>query len=617
MFPTGSLHILLIEDDPDARANLRDILELDDHRVEAAGSAAEALARDDWASISAIILDRRLPDTTADELLPRLRRVAPHAAVIVVTGYADLQGAISALRQGATDYILKPIDADVLRARISRLAEGMRTESELKRQSDIIRSLLDNVSDAVIVVDLDGKVLLYNPAAEDLIGPLREGAPPEEWPELGRAHRPGVDAPYSVKESPLARALRSEQILDEEVYIRRPGAEAGRWLSVNASPIRDDGTVRGAVVIYHDVTQRKLAEEELRQQRDLAEGLIDAAPALVVVLSPEGRIVRYNRFAEELSGYRAEEMMDRDFFDNLLPDRERARIREVFQRTLDELDTSGSVNPILTKDGREREVRWSNRVLKDDESSVVGVLAIGQDVKDLKEAQERALRAERLAAIGQMMTGLAHESRNALQRSQACLEMLAIHVRDRPEALDLIGRLQKAQDHLHHLYEDVRGYAAPIRLQRTECDLSEIWRESWENLGPQRAGRSASLRERIEAPDPRCAVDPFRLGQVLRNALENALAATPDPVEVEIRCARAEIAGLPALLLAVRDNGPGLGPEERQRIFEPFYTTKTRGTGLGMAIARRIVEAHGGRIVAGEGAGSGAEILITLPREEP
>src|SRR3954464_1944406 len=158
-----SLHILVIEDDPDARANLRDILELDDHRIEVAGSAAEALARDDWASFSAIILDRKLPDATADELLPRLRRAAPDAAVIVVTGYADLQGAISALRAGATDYILKPIAADDLRARLGRIARGQRTSSELKRQSEIIRSLLVNASDAITVVDSRGKVLLYNP----------------------------------------------------------------------------------------------------------------------------------------------------------------------------------------------------------------------------------------------------------------------------------------------------------------------------------------------------------------------------------------------------------------------------------------------------------------------
>lgn len=617
MEENGSLHVLLIEDDPATRDNLRDILELDDHRVEGVGSAAEALAWRDWSSISAIILDRRLPDATADDLLPRLRAAAPLAAVIVVTGYADLQGAISALRQGATDYILKPIEADELRARLRRLAEARRAESELKRQAELIRSLLDNVTDAVIVFDPEGKVLLHNPAAEALIGPLRDGGPPQGWhPPEGDA-RPGAPPPGDSGAEPLSRALRSQQIIDQEVYVGRPGGAGGRWLSVNASPIRHDGDVKGAVVIYHDVTRRKLAEEELRRERDLAEGLIESAPALVIVLSPEGRIRRFNRFAEELTGFRAQEIMDQDFFTHLLPDRERCKIQGVFRDTVEGVGTSGTLNVIVTKDGREREVRWSNRVLKDAESKVVGVLAIGQDVEDLREAQERALRAERLAAIGQMVAGLAHESRNALQRSQACLEMLALQVPDRPEALDLIGRLQRAQDHLHHLYEDVRGYAAPIRLDKGDCDLIEIWREAWENLGDHRRGRSVILRERIEDPDLWCHVDPFRLVQVLRNIFENSLAAAPDPVEVEIRCTRSEIGGEPALLLAIRDNGPGLGPEERLRLFEPFFTTKTKGTGLGMAIARRIIEAHGGRISAGEGAGHGAEVLILIPRGEP
>jgi two-component system, LuxR family, sensor kinase FixL len=107
-------------------------------------------------------------------------------------------------------------------------------------------------------------------------------------------------------------------------------------------------------------------------------------------------------------------------------------------------------------------------------------------------------------------------------------------------------------------------------------------------------------------------VDPFRLEQVLRNIFENSLAACRDPVEVA--CSPDTLDGEPALRVAVRDNGPGLNAEQRQRIFEPFFTTKTQGTGLGMAIAERIVEAHGGQIGVGTPA-CGAEILITLPRE--
>jgi signal transduction histidine kinase len=106
---------------------------------------------------------------------------------------------------------------------------------------------------------------------------------------------------------------------------------------------------------------------------------------------------------------------------------------------------------------------------------------------------------------------------------------------------------------------------------------------------------------------------PFHLKQVFRNLLDNALSATAEPVRIVIRASAAELAGRQAVRVAVRDSGPGFSAEQRQRVFEPFYTTKVRGTGLGLAICKRTVEAHGGRIEMGE-AGPGAEVVITLPQ---
>lgn len=360
-----SLHVLVIDDDDDTRANLRDILELDSYIVQTAATVAEALNRDNWSVFAAILLDRKLPDGNAEKLLPRLKQLAPQAAIIIVTGYADLEGAIMAMRHGAFDYITKPINPD------------------------LIRSRLDNIA------------------------------------------------------------------------------------------------------------QRKRAEAE---------------------------IARLN---------------------------------------------------------------------------------------------EQALQNERLAAIGQMMTGLAHESGNALARSQACLEMLTFEVEDRPKALNLINRVQKAQDHLKQLYDEVRNYAAPLKLQLEPWNLAHIWRQAWENLQLLRQDRKAAILEDTDAVELRCTVDQFRMGQVFRNILENAMAACPDPVEIQVQCTPGDIDGKPAVRIAFRDNGPGLNAEQRQRIFDPFFTTKTKGTGLGMAIAKRIVEAHGGRIAAGNGAHRGAEILITLPHKKP
>src|ERR1041385_4897729 len=125
------------------------------------------------------------------------------------------------------------------------------------------------------------------------------------------------------------------------------------------------------------------------------------------------------------------------------------------------------------------------------------ILVVRQDITSLKLAQEQALQSERLAAIGQMVTGLAHESGNALARSQACLEMLSFEVENQPKALNLIQRIQSAQDHLRQLYDEVRNYAAPLKLQLESCRLPLIWRQAWQNLALAREGKDATLKEQL------------------------------------------------------------------------------------------------------------------------
>jgi signal transduction histidine kinase len=266
------------------------------------------------------------------------------------------------------------------------------------------------------------------------------------------------------------------------------------------------------------------------------------------------------------------------------------------------------------KDGVEYYAELHISPVLDPSGRVTNYVSTQRDVTDRKRAEERLLQSERLAAIGEMVTGLAHESRNALQRSKACLEMLAIEVADRPEVLDLVNRVHKAQDHLHHLYEEVRSYAAPLNLRRQRIDLADVWRDCWSQLEIARGGRDFTLREEVEGIDRRVDADAFALGQVFRNIFENSLAACPEPGEIVVGCMPARLGGQAAVQLSILDNGPGLNAEQAQRIFDPFYTTKTKGTGLGMAIVKRIIEAHGGRIAVGR-SGHGTEIVLTLPRQ--
>jgi len=478
----SAMQVMVVEDDADTRANLRDILELDEWRVETAGSVTEVFARRDWSDISVVILDRRLPDGSAEEILPRLKALAPEAAVIMATGYADLEGAIAALRHGASDYILKPINADALRASLSRIVE------------------------------------------------------------------------------------------------------------------------------------RRRMRDALRKEKEFVESLVAQAQAIVLVLDHQGRIVSFNPYLEQISGYPFANVEGYDWFTLFLPQRDRERVRRVFADALSDVETSDTTSPIVTHSGRQRLIKWSNKALKDASGSVLGVLAVGHDVTEVAEAQQKALQTERLAAIGQMITGLTHESRNALQRSKSCLEMLALEVHDRPQALDLLARVEKAQEQLQRLYEEVRSYAAPINLDREPCDLGQVWREVWSQVEPARRGKDVVLQQETNDIDMSCDVDQYAVGQVFRNILENALAVVPNPGKIVVHASAIQLDGRPAVAISFHDNGPGLGPEQRERIFEPFYTTKSKGTGLGMAIARRVVESHGGAIAVGNGSGAGAEIVVTLPR---
>jgi signal transduction histidine kinase len=497
----SALHVLVIDDDADTRANLSDILELDDYRVDTAGTMAEALDRRDWSRLSTIILDRRLPDGSAEELLPHLRRLAPQASVIIVTGYADLEGAISAIRQGAADYLLKPINADLLRSRLAGIAERRRSAEEIVRLN---KDLEHRVTELQTLLDV-------------------------------------IPVGIAIAQDPQCRRIRVNPSFARLLRLP-PGANASLTApDAEKPPYR---VFRGG---------KPLPDTDLPMQSAAARG-VEVRDAEIDIVHPDGETITCISYAA----------------------------------------------PLLDEHGRPR-----------------GAIGAFLDVTERKYAQDRALQTERLAAIGQMMTGLAHESGNALARSQSCLEMLAWEVEDRPEALDLITRIQKAQDHLRQLYEEVRSYAAPLKLEREVRDVTAVCRQAWENLALLRQGRDAVLQAGSPGADPRSPVDSFRLEQVFRNILENALAACPDPVRVCVRATDAILAGRPALRISVCDNGPGLSPEQRQRIFDPFYTTKTKGTGLGMAIAKRIVEAHGGQIAVGTDPAPGAELVITLPREIP
>ena len=311
---------------------------------------------------------------------------------------------------------------------------------------------------------------------------------------------------------------------------------------------------------YHAefLTRETLAEHERGEIRFRV--LVEAAACMVVILTGEDTIAYFSPYGERLTGYSEEEVIGQHFLSLFVPESRRTEVAHEIAATMAGRLTSAHETPILCRNGSQRWIGWNAQQLAEF-AGVPAVLVVGQDFTERRDAQERLLRSERLAGIGQMVTGIAHESRNALQRIQSCSEMLELEVEGNEEAQRLLRKVEEAQDNLVRLFDEVRGYACANSTRASpSVVLESVWREAWQLLETARRGRDAALIEADDGLKVSVPVDRFRMVQVFRNLMENSLAACRDPLRIQIRCRDVHLSGQPAVQVVVRDNGPGLPP---------------------------------------------------------
>jgi len=233
----------------------------------------------------------------------------------------------------------------------------------------------------------------------------------------------------------------------------------------------------------------------------------------------------------------------------------------------------------------------------------------------LDQSQRSAFENEKLAAIGRLAAGIAHEVRNPLGVIRASAAMVREHFREGEDSHRACGFILDEIDRLDGLIASLLAFARPTQLRVRPAAVEEVVARATALADELVRRREARLEARLSAPDAELAVDPDLIAQVLLGLVTNAAEAVPRGGRVELR-ARCEP---DQVVLAVADDGPGVPDADRARVFEPFFTTKAGGTGLGLAMAERIVRAHGGslRVVPGAGAGpggAGACFELTLPR---
>ena len=431
-----------------------------------------------------------------------------------------------------------------------------RAEEALRAKTAVLRSILDNMADAVIVADADAKFLEFNPAGERMFGHGAVDAPPADWPERYGLFLPDSVTPFPAEDLPLARALRGETDNDVEMFVRHAGRPDGVWVLINGRPLTAaDGRPCGGVVVCREITERKTAEAQLREQnvrlREAAEVERQAHDALK---HAEVQLVQ----AEKLSA-----------------------LGQVVAGVAHEVN-----NPLAF-------VSNNMAVLQRD------VAALGRIVRLYREADSvlEVHAPELLAPVQQLAEAL-----------------------DLDYTLDNLDRLtarsREGLRRIQQIVKDLRDFARPGGCGVDAVDLN-VGVASTVNIIVGRAKRlGVEVRTELN-PLPKVTCNADKINQVVMNLVANAIDACGSGGTVTVRTEPAPAGD--GALLTVSDTGAGIDPGVRDRIFDPFFTTKPigQGTGLGLSISYGIVKSHGGMIAVASEPGKGSTFTVRLPLTPP
>lgn len=354
--------------------------------------------------------------------------------------------------------------------------------------------------------------------------------------------------------------------------------------------------------------------------------LVDAVTAIVVALDREGRIIFFNRGAEKLTGYRSEQVLGQPWFGVLVPSERYPDVERSFHQAVARGRPSEYYeNPMVTSSGEERIILWRNTPLSRD-GQLVGTLSFGLDITELRQAESQArlqqakmAQAERMATVGVLAAGVAHEINNPLTYLRLNLDMLDRLAQGDASSLDgeeirrYLADAREAAERVTRIVRDLHSFARPQSDERGPVDMSRVAHSALRLVSNELRHRAEVVIE-CEGVPPVVA-EEGRMVQVALNLVQNALQALPESpgtgswVRVAVEACDQDVC------LTVADNGCGMAPEVAQRAFEPFYTTKSpgQGTGLGLAIAHGIVTSLGGTITVDSEPGHGTRMRVRLP----
>jgi PAS domain S-box-containing protein len=365
---------------------------------------------------------------------------------------------------------------------------------------------------------------------------------------------------------------------------------------------------------FHEVTkQLKEKEKELERLRALAEqraenvesyneNILRCVTSGVMTFDGNCLVTTINRAAEEILGIEREQALGKSCRDLL-----GENILRAIEETLERKTPSARTEALLERPSGKLWLGFNTAVLLDGQNSVLGVILSFSDLTEVKRLQEQVELRERLTALGEMSAGIAHEIRNPMAVISGYLNLLS--KKASTEHQTIIQNIAAEISGMNRIIGDLLTFARPASLNRVKVNIKEMI-EGCVASAIQASGEGAGITTVLDLEAIEASVDETLMRQAFTNLIQNAVESMPEggTLTIQAETVRKEFS------VIVRDTGSGISRDKLNKIFLPFFTTKDKGVGMGLALAHKVITSHGGRIEVESREGKGTAFTVTLPR---
>jgi len=595
--------ILVVDDDADLASNLQDILEGENYSTAVAHDGQTALTLYREKVFDLAIVDVKLPDIWGTELIQKLSQLLLGVEYIIITGYASLDTAVEAVgRRDIVAYITKPLNVDHLLALIRQVVERKQAEEALQESEERYRNLFEGTYDMIQSVTPDGHFVFVNRAWLETLGYTEAELPglnlfkiihPESLP-----HCQEMFSKVTAGES--VRNVQATFVAKDGRSVLVEGNATGRYIG---------GKVVATQGFFRDITERKRAEEEIKQAAEEWRITFDSIADLVSIHDKDFRLVRVNKAFADAFKMKPQEVIGKTCYEIVHGTKEpwpdcphkvtletkKPHVEEFFEPHLG-VYLQMSTSPIFNEKGE-----------------VVGSVHIAKDVTERKQMEEQLIVTDRLASVGELASGIAHELNNPLTGVIGFSQLLM----DKDVSDDVKEDLKTIYSEAQRAAQVVKGLLTFARRHAPVKQLvaiNSILEKVLELRAYEQRVSNIQVKTRF-APDlPEVMADYFQLQQVFLNIIINAEHFMIEAHNRGILTITTEKVG-DIIKASFADDGPGISKENLGHVFDPFFTTKEvgKGTGLGLSICHGIITEHGGRIYIESELGKGATFVVELP----